>query len=405
MPDILVLLGCFARGVEATGPNQSMIGMARALAPEYSFRVLAEAVEGDELEAWQDVGGLQQLPLPGRRRRIAALSRAIRRTPHDILITNGFFDHRMTLPMLALRRARLVPRRPTLVAPRGEFSPGAFALGRQRKAAYTQILQAMGLLQGVVMQATGEEEAEHIRAQLGADQPIIVIPNIREIAPQPVSPYAPSERLRLVFASRIDWKKNLEFALHAAEQSGLPIDFDIYGPVSDDRYWAELQQAMARLPARVVARHKGVLEQVEVLPTLGGYDIMILPTLGENFGHAIADALLAGVPVLLSDQTPWRDLRRHNAGWDLPLAEPERFAQALRDYAALPTADKLAMRSAARRYGETQLRRAGGAEILRSHFRQLLEAGPVAATIGSRDKGAAPHGFERGWCRLQDSNL
>lgn len=369
MKEVLVLLGCFARGVEATGPNQSMIGMARALGTEFRFRVIAEAVEGDDPGRWQDVAGLAQLPLPGGSSRLRHLYRAIRGTPHDILVTNGFFDHRMTLPMLAMRRGGLLPRRPTVLAPRGEFSPGAFALGRQRKAAYTRMLRATGLLDAVVMQATGEDEARHIREYLGEGQRIMVTPNIREIAPKPISTFTPTERLKLVFASRIDRKKNLHFALRMAEQSGLPIDFDIYGPVSDEAYWSEVAEVMAGLPARVIARYRGVLEQAAILPILAKYDLMLLPTLGENFGHAIADALLAGVPVVLSDQTPWRELRAHDAGWDIALAEPARFARALQDYAALPTPAKLAMRSAARRYVEDRLATDEAANTLR---RQLL---------------------------------
>ena len=36
----------------------------------------------------------------------------------------------------------------------------------------------------------------------------------------------------------------------------------------------------------------------------------LLPTGGENFGHAIFEALSCGVPALISDRTPWRDLLR-----------------------------------------------------------------------------------------------
>ncbi len=50
---------------------------------------------------------------------------------------------------------------------------------------------------------------------------------------------------------------------------------------------------------------------------------------GENFGHVIIEALAAGKPVLISDQTPWRGLENHKAGWDIPLNDKEKFISIL----------------------------------------------------------------------------
>ena len=59
------------------------------------------------------------------------------------------------------------------------------------------------------------------------------------------------------------------------------------------------------------------------------HDLFFLPTLGENFGHVILEALYAGCPVLISDQTPWRDLEEKGIGWDLALSKPEMFQDVL----------------------------------------------------------------------------
>ena len=34
------------------------------------------------------------------------------------------------------------------------------------------------------------------------------------------------------------------------------------------------------------------------------YDLLFLPTKGENFGHVILESMSAGTPVLISDTTP-----------------------------------------------------------------------------------------------------
>ena len=89
--------------------------------------------------------------------------------------------------------------------------------------------------------------------------------------------------------------------------------------------------------------------------TLAEYDLFLLPTRGENFGYAIFDALEVGLPVMLSDLTPWQDLERIGAGWSLPLAEPDRFAAAIDRMAALAPAERNALRRAARSLAESSL--------------------------------------------------
>src|SRR5690606_20694183 len=79
----------------------------------------------------------------------------------------------------------------------------------------------------------------------------------------------------------------------------------------------------------------------QVAALFSKYDLFFLPTRGENYGHVIAEALSMGTPVLISDQTPWRELQADDLGWDVPLASVAEFAC---------TIQALAMRSPAERH-------------------------------------------------------
>lgn len=57
-----------------------------------------------------------------------------------------------------------------------------------------------------------------------------------------------------------------------------------------------------------------------------------MPTQGENYGHVFIEALSSGTPILLSDQTPWRNLKDKGIGWDIPLARKDRFIHALQAF-------------------------------------------------------------------------
>ena len=50
----------------------------------------------------------------------------------------------------------------------------------------------------------------------------------------------------------------------------------------------------------------------------------------------ILEAWAAGLPVVISDRTPWRDLESQGVGWDLPLDNPQRWIEVLDHLIRLP---------------------------------------------------------------------
>lgn len=373
-------------GDEATGPVQSLIGLADALSGEFRFKVLARerpfGQRGAEIKpkTWVRHGPLDILWCRMTPFGPGGFSSILSATPHDVLMLNGFFDPEFTIPALMLRRWGRVPRRPTILAPRGEFSAGALVLKQARKRAYLLASHGLGLIDDVWLHATSRQEAEEIRRGCSSAGNIVVAPNIRMLAPLPqISPQTEDGRLRIVFLSRIDRKKNLDYALRILARARAPAAFDIYGPVSDAGYWAECEALMRQLPAHVEARYRGAIANRDVPETLAGYDLFLLPTRGENFGHAIFDALEAGVPALLSDQTPWRDLEQIGAGWSLPLADADRFAAVIDRLATLGRAERLALRQAARRLAETSLQENDAVALNRAMLTGALSR-PAAPT-------------------------
>lgn len=67
-----------------------------------------------------------------------------------------------------------------------------------------------------------------------------------------------------------------------------------------------------------------------VVNVLSEYDILFLPTKGENFGHVIVEALAAGIIVLTSDQVPQNDLEENNCGFNFHLSKSKNFINCLK---------------------------------------------------------------------------
>src|SRR5262249_46684314 len=74
------------------------------------------------------------------------------------------------------------------------------------------------------------------------------------------------------------------------------------------------------------------------------------PTLGENFGHAIFDALAVGCPVIVSDATPWQELSGKGAGWSLPLEAQDLWRSVLLDCINMDQTPYISMSHRARKY-------------------------------------------------------
>ena len=162
--------------------------------------------------------------------------------------------------------------------------------------------------------------------------------------------------LRVVFLSRISPKKNLRLALRVVAQIREPIQFDIYGPVTDEAYWQRCQADIAALPSHVQVNYRGAVHPDKIREIMSGHDLFFLPTLGENFGHVIAEALSAGTPVLIADTTPWRDLEAAGVGWDLRLDEEQSFLRCIEHCARLGAEEYEAWRASIRRFAVTRLR-------------------------------------------------
>lgn len=342
-PTILATSDYFLPGTKGGGAVHALNNMATRLGCEWDFRIvtrdrdLGEATAYPALsgDAWHRQGPAAVRYLAARNRWLHLIALA-RSTGFSIQYHNSFFSPAFTLPLLLARRLLLIPRRPLVIAPRGEFSPGALKLKAAKKNLYIRFAKLFGLCRDALWHVSTAEEAANVRRLMGASAEVIVAGDcLPASAPFPAGSRPPKlpGRLRIVFLSRICRMKNLASALLTLSDLRGQIDIDIYGPREDWGYWQECEAIIHRLPGNVAVRYGGVVPHAQVPETLGGYHLFYLPTLGENFGFVILEALLAGCPLLISDRTPWRSLAAQGIGWDLPLEEPDRFRAILQQFA------------------------------------------------------------------------
>ena len=116
-----------------------------------------------------------------------------------------------------------------------------------------------------------------------------------------------------------------------------------------------------------------MLSPDEVVPTLAEYDVFFFPTKGENYGHVIAEALCAGLPILIANTTPWRDLDEIGIGWDLPLDNAEAFSATLDRLAAMSIDEHLQMRKTVLAWAKNKFSQRDAIEANIAMFRYAYE--------------------------------
>lgn len=338
-PSILILADHFLPGFRAGGPIRSIANMVEALGGEFRFLILtrdrdlgaSEPYPGIAPRRWYPVGSARAMYL--RPAELAPnLTRAMSSIPHDLLYLNSLFSPAFGVRPLVWRRFGRVPSRPVVLAPRGELDPGALRLKGQKKSQYLRLARPAGVYRDVLWHASSPLEESNIRRVFGPGARVQVASNVpgtpdrgHQTSRNPKS----AGSLRVAFLSRVARKKNLEAAIDVLSEVAGDIRLDIHGPIEDARYWERCRRKLGGLPAHVRWRYCGEVPHAKVVTTLRRHDVLLFPTLGENFGHVIVEAMLAGCVPIISDQTPWRGLAEAGVGWDIPLHDRTSFVRAL----------------------------------------------------------------------------
>ena len=382
-PTVLVMMGGYWPGHEATGPNQSLRQMCAALQDRADFRIVGRdrPFDGEptgETGCWierEAMGVRYVAPGRGLWQRLGAI---VRETPHDLLWLNGYHDPEFTLGPLLYRRAGRLPARATLLSTRGELAAGAITLKSWKKRLYGAMMRRSGMLRDVWLHATSSGEAADAAKAAPFARGVLTAPNVRlPVAAQPgASPT--SEALRIVSVGRVTAVKNVLAMIEVLGRVERPVQFHLYGPIEEPDYWARCRAGIAALPPHVAVEHHPPVPNEQIPAIMAQSDLFFAMTRGENFGHAIFEALACGVPVLISDRTPWDRLEERDAGWALPLEHEAEFAARID---AVATADERqrARRSAgAVAVAADHLARADAEGRTMAMIEQAIAAGPRA---------------------------
>lgn len=339
--DILIITGRYLPGYKDGGPVRSIKNLTDYLGDEYNFKILTcdrdhgdtESYPNIKINSWNIVGKAQVFYVaPGGFTQKVIVQKA---AEADLVYVCGCFSDYAINTLIANRLGKI--KTPIVVASMGLFSPLEFRLKYNKKKVFTTVFNLLGMFRNIYWSATSEMEIAEVRQQVWAkkEQFFIAEDLPRMVDSEPIVKEKKSGELNIVWISRIAPKKNLQTAIEILKMVNANVNFTIYGPIHDQDYWDQCKIELNRLPSNIKWEYRGNLASEEVVEKLKQHHVFLFPTLGENYGHVIQEALSAGCPCILSDQTPWQDLEDQGVGYVYALNDLTRFAVAVEKYAVL----------------------------------------------------------------------
>ena len=326
------------------GPIRSSHGLAHGLVQlGHKVTVVTTNVDGEHTIRGSDLGPseidgviVNYFPIqpPKRLYRSREMIEFVRREIHnfDVVYINGLF-------LLPGPRIAAIARRagvPYVVAPRGMLVPELVAKRSPfLKRLWIFAFERSNLRNAARVHATAKIEASDVsRMRLGT-APIEVIENGVSLPTK-----LPSEKdveelwravpkgKRVAFLARLDWKKGADLAIDVLQQ----LEGACLYLAGQDQIGLQkkLEQKAEKLGLGDRISFLGGLEGDRKWAFLRGADVLIVPSIHENFGITVVEALGMETPVLCSQNIGASEVVREvNSGWVVERSV-NSFAEALR---------------------------------------------------------------------------
>lgn len=377
---ILIFYDHFYPSYKAGGPTQSLVNLVRELHDVYELYVvckphergetaLLQGVRANEWTVWEGKAKVHYWQYGwGTKKQLLQLMDEV--SP-DVVYINGIYSLYFNFfPLWYAVQYKTKKRHLKIVlAARGMLHGGALSQKSIKKKPFLFLFKLLGLHQQVCWHATDEREANFIQSAMGKKVEVKVAANFPNLLPVVAGPTKKEHELYLGTVALISPMKNHLAVLQALQHCTATIHWFIYGPVKDEGYWNECKALISQLPSNIQVVYKAELPPPQLQAAMQTFQVFIMPSKSENFGHAIMEALSAGKPVITTTTTPFGDLEQSNCGFAIdPGYLVEGLQKAMQAFAVMGAEEFAASTKATQVYLSTKT----DAVLLRAAYHSLF---------------------------------
>lgn len=157
----------------------------------------------------------------------------------------------------------------------------------------------------------------------GVDLPRFAAREVKEEVPEKVTDKA----FRAIYVGKVIPRKGIHYLMEALEQLSLGSSELLIVGVIDNDYYEKLMP----LALRTNVRFFGRIPQAELWQYYRESDVLVLPSLADSFGLVVVEAMAAGLPVIVSENTGAKELIQDGKeGFVTPVRDSKALADRLR---------------------------------------------------------------------------
>ena len=293
----------FSPGFKGGGLITACKNLVEQLDREFRFFIITSDRDFQDKEPYKDIDpgspvnyseGTTVFYLPARSLNSKKIIQMLSIIKPDVIYFNSLFSYRFSiLPLLLVFYFKRF-KGMVILAPRGMLQQGAMQNKWLKKILYIRLFRWSGLSGKLWFQATDSTEQKDILSHFG---PYVRIHLVEDIPGKIPNSFRYTQKrsgfLRCLYLSRISPKKNLEFILNLPLEatSLVQISLDIYGEPETPEYGNRCRQLSGLLVQKGFdIKWVGYITPDVVLETISSYHRFVMPTRGENIGHAIFES-------------------------------------------------------------------------------------------------------------------
>ena len=335
MKKVLILMGRYLPGYKDGGPVRTIKNLTDIFGKEYDIRIMCKDRDHGDLQQYPNifvdtynkVGNANVYYVKNEKFKFKNMLNEIKKV--DIVYCCGPYND-YAIKAMVLKRLGFF-KMPLVIASMGSFSKGALSIKSKKKMIFLNIMKKLGFFKKIVWSVTSVVEKKELKEVIGENVKCIIAEDLPRTENFEYQRNKKKENLKIIFLSRICEMKNLLGAIDILISiKDLNIQFDIYGNKEDIDYWEKCERKLYTLPANIKWKYCGECDSEKVLEIFAKYDIFLFPTLGENFGHVINEALIAGCIPIISNNTPWNDIEENNCGKVIPITCKNAYIEAIK---------------------------------------------------------------------------
>lgn len=215
---------------------------------------------------------------------------------------------------------------PYILRPLGTLDPADLKKKKQLKKIYGYLLEKPNISGAAGIHFTSQKECD-VSFRFGAKTNDLIIPLGVEISDNLSSLNNPRQQLGInenipliLFMSRIEPKKGLDLLIPALEtllNEGLNFHFILAGANPQDQIYEDSIKEQINLSSlQKCTTITGFVTGKNKLELLQNADLFVLPSYYENFGIAVVEAMVMGIPVVISNEVYiYQEIEKSLSGW------------------------------------------------------------------------------------------